>query len=651
MPISVVCSSCSAKLNAPDTAAGKKIKCPKCQAVCSVPAPASDFEVVDEPEPGPKPKPKKTVAKATVDDDEERPRKRKAADEDDEDDRPRAKKKATRQTEDDEDDRPRKRKRDRDEEQAGGSSKLLIGGIIGVLLLAGVGFAVYWFGFRGKTDSTNPTNPDSVKAENWETYTSPGNVFKVSFPGKPEAQDWQPKDTLKVTSDLRQLLIGDKRADKPSHSYFAGYIRFPDGTKPQATEATRKWLITLYASPATAGRDSQFVKKVMVGDREWEELRIEAGESGSGILRCHYAGSILYLVGYQSNLQSAAKDSAEKFLASYEILGGDPGDPDPVKLDGWEPYTSTDNVFQASFPGATKKMENYSFTNVKAGEFREYTVTDEKTKATRTYFAGYVRFPKKPTYQEAQAVKNFVQSEALGGSSNTGQRRVAVGGWPWGEERQMEVAKSGFGGSTNGIVRWVEAGSTIYAVGMKNTTRFPADKEIDKFFSSFEILDAKPEKKDFDMPPGWALYKQPKGEFQAIMPGQVHTQPAMLPKGNALAIASANQYIGSDLNVDLMVFVVQFPPNSSEADRTQALDWLARQQLLYNTQKPKLETRNKITWAGRDAEELVSSPPDVCIARETRNATVGYVAVIHAKNGKFDPNLARVFLDSFAFDK
>ena len=40
MPLQVVCPGCNAKLKAPDTAAGKKTKCPKCQAVISVPVDA-----------------------------------------------------------------------------------------------------------------------------------------------------------------------------------------------------------------------------------------------------------------------------------------------------------------------------------------------------------------------------------------------------------------------------------------------------------------------------------------------------------------------------------------------------------------------------------------------------------------------------------
>ncbi len=48
MPIPVLCDNCQTRLNAPDAAAGKKVKCPKCQAVMAVPAAAA-------PEPPPVP--------------------------------------------------------------------------------------------------------------------------------------------------------------------------------------------------------------------------------------------------------------------------------------------------------------------------------------------------------------------------------------------------------------------------------------------------------------------------------------------------------------------------------------------------------------------------------------------------------------------
>lgn len=46
MPIPITCTGCQVKLKAPDAAAGKKIKCPKCQTVNGVPvAPADDGAV------------------------------------------------------------------------------------------------------------------------------------------------------------------------------------------------------------------------------------------------------------------------------------------------------------------------------------------------------------------------------------------------------------------------------------------------------------------------------------------------------------------------------------------------------------------------------------------------------------------------------
>lgn len=41
MPIDIVCSGCQRKLRVPDRVAGKRIKCPKCEAVVAVPASSS----------------------------------------------------------------------------------------------------------------------------------------------------------------------------------------------------------------------------------------------------------------------------------------------------------------------------------------------------------------------------------------------------------------------------------------------------------------------------------------------------------------------------------------------------------------------------------------------------------------------------------
>ncbi len=79
MPIPVSCSECSARLNAPDAAAGKSLKCPKCGAKIVVPSPSAEEQNFDAPTP-PKPKgppaPPPTPKKASkpevnLDDDED----------------------------------------------------------------------------------------------------------------------------------------------------------------------------------------------------------------------------------------------------------------------------------------------------------------------------------------------------------------------------------------------------------------------------------------------------------------------------------------------------------------------------------------------------------------------------------------------------
>ena len=88
MLISLSCP-CGAKLNAPDTAAGKKVKCPKCGDPITVPTTAGFEEVEDEDAP---------------------PVRSKRRIEDDEDDRP-ARSSRRRNDDEDEDDRPRKKKK------------------------------------------------------------------------------------------------------------------------------------------------------------------------------------------------------------------------------------------------------------------------------------------------------------------------------------------------------------------------------------------------------------------------------------------------------------------------------------------------------------------------------------------------------------
>jgi len=115
MPITVVCPSCSTKMSAPDSAAGKHVKCPKagCGEIIEVPEPdAPAFEVVDDRQS------RKKRRDADDEDVDDRPRRRRSSREDDqdEDERPARKRKPWNKDEDEEERPRRRRARDDDDD-------------------------------------------------------------------------------------------------------------------------------------------------------------------------------------------------------------------------------------------------------------------------------------------------------------------------------------------------------------------------------------------------------------------------------------------------------------------------------------------------------------------------------------------------------
>lgn len=221
MPIAVVCSGCSAKLNAPDAAAGKRVKCPKpgCGTVITVPAPApaTGFEVVDEEPPAPKkpapaqaPAPKKPAVAADEDEDDaddvpKKPAKKpaRAVADDEEDDRPTKAKKRARDDDEDDDDRPAAKKKrpaydDEDDEdddrptkkkkKKGGMSPAVLAAIaVGALLvLGGVGYGVYALAFKKNDETAKGGGGDSApkpdQLPGWTEYRSEQDKFSIRVP-------------------------------------------------------------------------------------------------------------------------------------------------------------------------------------------------------------------------------------------------------------------------------------------------------------------------------------------------------------------------------------------------------------------------------------------------------------------------------------
>lgn len=210
MPISVSCPGCAAKFNVKDEFAGKRAKCPKCGGPITIPAPAEEFEFVDD-EPAPPPKSARPAAKARprVVEDDDRPRKKPpvVVDEavDDEDDAPRPKSKKRR--DDDEDDRPRKKRRreDDDEPKKKKSALPLILGIVGGLFaVCGGGCAgVYFFAIKpaadrvkaelddieARLDNPKATQTNLAQVRSGMTLTQVEGILGKGFPAEEAVVD------------------------------------------------------------------------------------------------------------------------------------------------------------------------------------------------------------------------------------------------------------------------------------------------------------------------------------------------------------------------------------------------------------------------------------------------------------------------------
>ena len=174
MPIVVTCPKCPTKLSAPDSAAGKAVRCPKCGAAAPVPLyiPSEEVPVIEATVAPPKPKPKAVVADAG-DDDDDRPRKKSRRDEEDADDDPPRKKKKKRY--DDDDDPPRRKQRNAGGGGNGGMIAVVV--IVGLLVLGGVGVGIYFLTGKGSVFAKKVPLPAG-----WEQQNYPQDGFSVSLP-------------------------------------------------------------------------------------------------------------------------------------------------------------------------------------------------------------------------------------------------------------------------------------------------------------------------------------------------------------------------------------------------------------------------------------------------------------------------------------
>jgi hypothetical protein len=213
MPIAVLCPTCSARLNAPDASAGKKVKCPKCRnpmiipgpAAAPVPPPPPPRPAPAAPPPAPAPAPpagalpfdfdaaassgRKTGRRPPdpealdLDDNEPPPARR----------GPGGRKPSRPRDEDDEDDRPRRRQPAR----TGGPPLVLIlvlVGVLGLFCVGGVGVGAYFLFVEkddttaGTAKATAPHGGGTAKAAvpaGWKEFRPADGGFRAYFPSEP----------------------------------------------------------------------------------------------------------------------------------------------------------------------------------------------------------------------------------------------------------------------------------------------------------------------------------------------------------------------------------------------------------------------------------------------------------------------------------
>lgn len=177
MPILVQCPACAAKMNAPDAAAGHRVKCPKCAAIIPVPAAeANEFEVVDD-------EPQKRALKAMpMARPVAKPVSPKNGDEDEEEaERPRRRRRD--EDEDDFDDRPtRKSGRKEPTTKKGGIPVWVFAVAGGAALLVVAGVVAVLVAFGGK-----PTGPGGILGPSapagYTAVREPAGGFAVFLPG------------------------------------------------------------------------------------------------------------------------------------------------------------------------------------------------------------------------------------------------------------------------------------------------------------------------------------------------------------------------------------------------------------------------------------------------------------------------------------
>lgn len=240
-------------MKAPDTAAGKRVKCPKCGDPVAVPAAAVEYEVVDDDPPTPAKKAPRLIAE---DDDPPRPAKTKPKSAPVEVDE------AVDDDEEEEDEKPKKKKskrrtgKNREEEKRKRTLTLILG-ICGAVFVLGAAGAVIAFAVN-MTDpakATLPTKPAPPPLPaGWSMFNGEG--FSVAVP-----------DAIQFKMQELPPNAGGLQGQPPTDAK-----NYTNGVKPAPGQVVTVYVVSVGTMPPAV--KAEFDKSPQAG---WEALKKSGG--------------------------------------------------------------------------------------------------------------------------------------------------------------------------------------------------------------------------------------------------------------------------------------------------------------------------------------------------------------------------------------
>jgi hypothetical protein len=458
--------------------------------------------VVEEEEEEERPRKKAAVVE---EEDENRPRKKKPRAEEEEEDRPRKKRRI--EEDEEEDERPCKSGKKRGK-RGGMSPALLVGGIAAVVLLVGgVGFAVYWFAVREKPPETVGTGGGSggggkapVPA-GWKEVVPPRAGFKAYMPATPFGADAAP---VKPTAGTRMATIANYPCQSPDNKIqcLVLVFLFPDAMSAAEREKA-------VVDRMNAGVQREFVRelsrgKSTLGGKEATEIVEEVNFAGLmggkpgpggeklpdklvGVSRYCIVGNRAYLAEIVKTDARPTEPEERGFFDNFEIL------PDTVMSGpesiarNWTDFTAPEG-FRVRFPWYAPPNPNPWVLpeNTSADEFR---VQFSEPGNILTHFAVVaIRYkPGLPPANRARTVDDLVRLMRISPDLKpSAPKSITWAGRP-ATEVVYEMAQPGANGrKTRIVMRQLITDSGAYIAYVREHGGISAD-DLKTFFDSFAL--------------------------------------------------------------------------------------------------------------------------------------------------------------------